>query len=270
MRAKVISLCADYLNAIWRTVEPENIVCSKVECGAANSTVYCSIKNYKTDKDIGAKEVIVHLYGNDLVADKEAFKFNGEAAEVVIVERLASLGMAPKVLGVFRGGRIEEYIPSKVATISDTKDVEFCKAVIRKIAKFHTLNLPICKTPNLTELILCETEFTKSLITEPNNLDVKLEPTDEKMKDVLLHEYLNEYKKLSTDFGSEHDNFEHLSMELDLFDLMFDVSFVSWVKAAIIEQNYGLPLEHVSELVRNYNAKKDALTKKYGNLEKWE
>lgn len=38
-------------------------------------------------------------------------KFVGEAAEAVIFNMLSNEKITPKLLGVFPGGRIEEYIP---------------------------------------------------------------------------------------------------------------------------------------------------------------
>ncbi|RWS19465.1 hypothetical protein B4U80_14423, partial [Leptotrombidium deliense] len=82
------------------------------------------------------------------------------------------------------------------------------------------------------------------LMSEDNRLSVEQAPIDSKMRDLLLVEYLNEYKKLSVEYDENYDNFEHLSMEVDVFGLVFDVSFISWVKAATIAQttSYGLPL----------------------------
>ncbi|RWS18225.1 Choline kinase alpha-like protein, partial [Leptotrombidium deliense] len=124
--------------------------------GIANKTFRVSIKNTKVlnNNDVEHNDVIVRIYNSGLFKGESKLKFNGESAEVLVMQILSRSGLAPKLLGVFAGGRIEEYIPSSVASVDELTSVELGKAVIRKVAHYHTQIMPISKQPNLIEKLI--------------------------------------------------------------------------------------------------------------------
>ncbi|RWS07266.1 Choline kinase alpha-like protein [Dinothrombium tinctorium] len=90
-------------------------------------------------------------------------KLNCESAQAIIVEKLSQVGLAPKLYGVFNGGRIEEYIPSECATVDDLEQIELSLAVMRKLARFHSLDLPLEKLPKQMDFIVSMEQFSQEL-----------------------------------------------------------------------------------------------------------
>lgn len=54
-------------------------------------------------------------------------------------------GLGPKLLGVFDGGRVEEFIPSHRLTEIDLLEQNLSLELARKLARFHSLHLPVPK-----------------------------------------------------------------------------------------------------------------------------
>ena len=64
---------------------------------------------------------------------------------------LGELGLGPKLLGVFDGGRLEEFIPSRCLTTEDLVNNPLIrKQIMQKLARTHNLkNIPIDRRPFL-------------------------------------------------------------------------------------------------------------------------
>jgi choline/ethanolamine kinase len=58
---------------------------------------------------------------------------------------LSEAGLGPKLHGVFDNGRIEEYIPSHTLNNNDLLKPEIRNQIARKLAKFHSLDMPFDK-----------------------------------------------------------------------------------------------------------------------------
>jgi len=65
----------------------------------------------------------------------------------VIFSLLAEKRMGPRLYGVFTGGRVEEYVPSRVLQCKELHDTSISAACARKMAQFHKLTMPIVKEP---------------------------------------------------------------------------------------------------------------------------
>ncbi|RWS19017.1 hypothetical protein B4U80_14514, partial [Leptotrombidium deliense] len=108
----ILQKCHDFLHN-WNTLALHDVEISRLITGLANKTFRVSIKNTKplNNNDVEYKDVIVRIYNSGLFKGESKLKFNGESAEVIVMQILSESGLAAKLLGVFAGGRIEEYIP---------------------------------------------------------------------------------------------------------------------------------------------------------------
>lgn len=72
-------------------------------------------------------------------------------------------GLGPKLLGVFDGGRVEEFVPSHRLTEADLENETNSRELFRKLARFHALKLPISKQKRdlLYISATCQDEFKK-------------------------------------------------------------------------------------------------------------
>lgn len=56
-------------------------------------------------------------------------------------------GLGPKLLGSFRGGRLEEFIPSHTLNDDDLKDPKIREQIARRLARYHNLDIPLSLKP---------------------------------------------------------------------------------------------------------------------------
>ncbi|RWS21466.1 choline/ethanolamine kinase-like protein [Leptotrombidium deliense] len=173
-KKRISKLCKDFLTDAWSEVSLEDIDCKELLSGYGNQTFHCSINHCKSlskYEQTEYKDVIIRVYGSLLFGQKDRIKLNIEAGESLTMHILSLYGIAPKVLGVFAGGVIVEYIHNKVATAEDLKDPDLCAAVVRKIAKLHTMEVPIKRRPILLEKIdeIVRSTFIVQLVEEYEN-----------------------------------------------------------------------------------------------------
>lgn len=64
----------------------------------------------------------------------------GAAGKAILMRELGHLGIGPKLLGLFKGGRLVEYIPSRTLNYDDLDDVDIRKQIARNLAKIHAIN----------------------------------------------------------------------------------------------------------------------------------
>lgn len=68
-----------------------------------------------------------------------------ETSEGIVFFANGLHGLGPKLLGVFAGGRVEEFIPSHRLTEIDLTDEILSLELARKLSRFHALQLPVPK-----------------------------------------------------------------------------------------------------------------------------
>lgn len=55
-------------------------------------------------------KVLIRLYGGKIVMGDHPYRTLTEAGEVLLYQKMGELGLGPRLLGVFAGGRLEQYI----------------------------------------------------------------------------------------------------------------------------------------------------------------
>lgn len=93
------------------------------------------------------KKFLIRLYGGKMVAENDPIKpEGGEIKETLVFYAVGLAGLGPKLHGSFKGGRVEEFVPSH--TLQELDYVERPETILelaRKLARYHSLDLPISK-----------------------------------------------------------------------------------------------------------------------------
>jgi len=142
---RALELCSSHLQGNWTSITSENIDISVVEGGFVNRIFLC--RNNKTNE-----KVLIRLYGGKFMAEGSdlslILRCIGLEGEVLIFHTMDVNNIGPKLLGVFDGGRIEEYLEvHDTLTNKHIKNPEVTAAFARKLAKIHSLKMPFTKKP---------------------------------------------------------------------------------------------------------------------------
>ncbi|KFM56897.1 Choline kinase alpha, partial [Stegodyphus mimosarum] len=140
MRDQAYRICRDYLSGSWKSISSSDMVFRSISGGMSNLLYYCSLPETHTPLVGEPHQVLMRMYGQ--IHGAEA-----KVTESVIFMMLSERNLGPKLYGIFPGGRLEEYIPARAMTCDELKDPEISATIARKLAKVHTLNVPINKEP---------------------------------------------------------------------------------------------------------------------------
>ena len=141
---EAVSLIGKFLIRSWKETSPLDVVVSRVQSGFNNQIYIVSRKENPFEDTQEPNKVIVRKYGGNLVDGMDDFRPNSTEEQILIFSEAARHGLTPKLLGVFKGGRIEEFIESRHLTWEDMKDPLMRKEVASTLAKYHSLmHLPL-------------------------------------------------------------------------------------------------------------------------------
>ncbi|RWS19243.1 choline/ethanolamine kinase-like isoform X2, partial [Leptotrombidium deliense] len=101
-------------------------------------------------------KVVVKLYVNKHVSgeNNQTTRCHSEAAEAVMFTLLHLKSIAPNLLGVFDGGIVVDFIQGRNLMHKDFQNLKLIEAFGRKLAMFHSIKMPIRKTPAFIPLML--------------------------------------------------------------------------------------------------------------------
>ena len=92
-----------------------------------------------------ANPVMVRMYG-DIFYKNTYFMVQ----EAVVFAILSERGVSPRLMGVFEGGRIEEFIThTRTVTTLEIAQADMYRRVTRQFAAIHRLDMPISRNPYL-------------------------------------------------------------------------------------------------------------------------
>ncbi|GBO19027.1 Choline/ethanolamine kinase [Araneus ventricosus] len=120
---------------------------AKYRCGLPETAI---VKKPKTPR-----QVLLRIYG-PLQED-----LNDIVREVATFLLLAERKLGPKLYGVFPNGRLEEFIPSRTLLSKDYKVMY--PAIAREMAKFHSLDVPVRKIPDLWTAVMKKYIFKNTI-----------------------------------------------------------------------------------------------------------
>ncbi|KJH49864.1 Choline/ethanolamine kinase [Dictyocaulus viviparus] len=143
LRNRIHSLCCDLLGGKWIDLHPNDI--SITNRGGLTNLVYLVSRPRSTTFDDQPCSVVLRIQSQ---IDHEKL-----LTELVVFTSLAENGLGPKLLGVFPGGRLEEYISSRQVQHHEVTHPIIRSLLARVLPRFHASVVPISKRPNLLSLM---------------------------------------------------------------------------------------------------------------------
>ncbi|KAJ9589438.1 hypothetical protein L9F63_017341, partial [Diploptera punctata] len=143
IRERAQKLCSEYLRGAWTKISPQELYIRKVSGGLSNLLYYCALPASQHSVHGEPTHVLLRLYGQ--LHGERALE--GLVTEAVIFTMLSENQRGPRLLGVFPGGRIEEYIPARPLQTSELSDPVLSRLVAEKLAQIHMMDVPINKEP---------------------------------------------------------------------------------------------------------------------------
>jgi len=131
---RTFGYCQQYLGESW-CPDLAHYSCKPLTGGLTNELFLASSSQ---NTSAVADTVIVRYFGPG--------KVNNINEENIVATVLGASSLAPVVYGIFDGGRIEEFIPSKPLRTAELP--EYATIIASKLATIHSLTLPMDKSGN--------------------------------------------------------------------------------------------------------------------------
>ncbi|KAI1299624.1 Choline kinase alpha [Halotydeus destructor] len=152
-RAEALKHCSNFLGGSWETLTEENFHMQVVRGGLVDRIFLCENKGGASVDANETTKVILRLYGGKVVRNDRSDKINME--EVLVCYAMGNLGLGPKLLGIFPGGRLEQYLECRTFNDGDFLNPEMEALFARKLARMHVVKMPFSRvTEDLIESLL--------------------------------------------------------------------------------------------------------------------
>uniref|UniRef100_A0A7E4VKZ2 Choline/ethanolamine kinase n=1 Tax=Panagrellus redivivus TaxID=6233 RepID=A0A7E4VKZ2_PANRE len=158
-KEKTHILCARFLSGAWKTVSLDDMKITRIKGGMSNMLFLCKLTENHPPISNEPDKVLLRVYFNP---ETESHL----VAESVIFTLLSERHLGPKLYGIFSGGRLEEYIPSRPLKCNEIAVPSLSNKIARRLAHVHQLEVPIWKEPDY----LCDAleRWLHQLITIPD------------------------------------------------------------------------------------------------------
>lgn len=173
-------LCGDFFSGGWK--ESDSIVTQLLVGGYINHLVLCSLPGHLCDENSRPFQAVVRFLDDP----------KNQAIEVLAFNAVAKAGLGPQLLGVFHGGRIEEYIPSRLLTWKDARDPSILRAVAYNLAAFHSLDISIKKHPRVYSDCVKHSIEKRRLAGSRINLDLFNSTQRSKLEEIIKIDHFKE------------------------------------------------------------------------------
>uniref|UniRef100_A0AC35EZL2 Choline kinase n=1 Tax=Panagrolaimus sp. PS1159 TaxID=55785 RepID=A0AC35EZL2_9BILA len=157
-KEKTHILCARFLGGAWKTVSLDNMKITRIKGGMSNMLFLCRLTENHPPIGTEPDKVLLRVYFNP---ETESHL----VAESVIFTLLSERHLGPKLYGIFSGGRLEEYIPSRPLKCHEIAIPSMSNKIAKRLAHVHQLEVPIWKEPDY----LCDAleRWLHQLVTIP-------------------------------------------------------------------------------------------------------
>ncbi|KAJ6646205.1 Choline kinase alpha [Pseudolycoriella hygida] len=144
-KARALDLGITFVGDEWKCLQEDDITVSILSGGFSGRLYIVEDVSNSSNKNPN-KKFLVRLYGGKLIDKDDVCKAGKcETSEGIVFFANAMKGLGPKLLGVFDGGRVEEFVPSHRINEVDLSDENTERELIRKLARFHALQVPVSK-----------------------------------------------------------------------------------------------------------------------------
>lgn len=142
MREKGLRRCKQFLGGAWSDATPDDFHMEHIRGGLSNLLYKCWLSEGIQSRNGEPVKVLLRIYGQIIQESPETV-----LTDSVIFALLAEKCMGPKLYGVFTGGRVEEYVPSRHLYTEELRKPEISAGCARIMAQFHKLQMPMVKEP---------------------------------------------------------------------------------------------------------------------------
>ncbi|XP_059480635.1 choline/ethanolamine kinase [Neocloeon triangulifer] len=146
VQQRAFLLCKEYLHGVWNSISQNDMHIKKISGGLSNLLYLCSLPAEVSPSGNEPSCVLLRLYGQVRGETEEALA--GLLTEAVIFTLLSEKQRGPRLLGVFPGGRLEEYIPARPLLTRELQDSRLSGMIAAKLAQIHAMDVPINKHPH--------------------------------------------------------------------------------------------------------------------------
>lgn len=138
MEAQVRDVCRTLIKR-WSGLNNSQFKVERVSGGITNLLLKVSVKN-EHEEDV---PVTVRVFGpnTDVVIDRER--------ELQAICYLSAAGFGAKLLGVFENGMVQSFIDACTLTPTDMRKPKLAAEIARQLRKFHEMEIPGSKDPQL-------------------------------------------------------------------------------------------------------------------------
>uniref|UniRef100_A0A915Q1Q5 Choline/ethanolamine kinase n=1 Tax=Setaria digitata TaxID=48799 RepID=A0A915Q1Q5_9BILA len=159
LKERAHMFCARFLGGAWKIVTIEELQLERLRGGMSNMLFLCRLPDTYLPLFNEPNKVLLRIYFNP---ETESHL----VAESVIFTLLSERHLGPKLYGVFSGGRLEEYIPSRPLSWKELALPEMSSKIARRLVRIHQLEVPIWKEPDY----VCDalSRWLKQLIRTPS------------------------------------------------------------------------------------------------------
>ncbi|VDN18106.1 unnamed protein product [Gongylonema pulchrum] len=159
LKERTHMLCARFLGGAWKAVSIKELHLQRLRGGMSNMLFLCRLPEACPPLSSEPDKVLLRVYFNP---ETESHL----VAESVIFTLLSERHLGPKLYGVFSGGRLEEYIPSRPLSWKELALPEMSSKIAQRLVQIHQLEVPIWKEPDY----ICDalSRWLKQLIQTPS------------------------------------------------------------------------------------------------------
>ncbi|KAM3761927.1 hypothetical protein ACB098_01G305400 [Castanea mollissima] len=138
MKPRIIELCKDLFKE-WSELDESRFAVDTVSGGITNLLLKASVKE-ESGNDVS---VTVRLYGpnTEYVINRER--------ELQAIKYLSAAGFGAKLLGVFGNGMVQSFINARTLVESDMRKPKLAAEIAKQLRKFHEVEIPGSKEPQL-------------------------------------------------------------------------------------------------------------------------
>ncbi|KAF3967304.1 hypothetical protein CMV_008684 [Castanea mollissima] len=138
MKPRIIELCKDLFKE-WSELDDSRFAVDTVSGGITNLLLKASVKE-ESGNDVS---VTVRLYGpnTEYVINRER--------ELQAIKYLSAAGFGAKLLGVFGNGMVQSFINARTLVESDMRKPKLAAEIAKQLRKFHEVEIPGSKEPQL-------------------------------------------------------------------------------------------------------------------------
>ncbi|KAI1304232.1 Choline kinase alpha [Halotydeus destructor] len=187
-------LCSQFLSGNWTLTD--SIEVEVLTGGNCNVLILCELPEHLCNQATVPWKVLVRF-----ITGINRYSTIGEAAEALLLRTLAEAGLGPKLYGVFEGGRLEEFVDGRMFSFADSDNRSSMRAVARQLARCHSLELEIRKSPDISEAKYYESSvskypkeyFQRNFLDKMDKLEIA---TQDKMRLLMTIDYEARFKWL--------------------------------------------------------------------------